>query len=86
MGSVQVRVSKEGTLVFNDGEWYLAQNREIFRINHRLPPENFAGHFSAKLPDGFDLHGRDAESRKVIKAMLEKGKEIAGLNKKKRKR
>lgn len=82
MQTVQVQVTKNGTICFNRGDIRLSQDRNIWIINKTVKPEEVVGHFSVKLPDNFDLYGGNAESRKVVAAILKKGKEVAGLNKK----
>ena len=84
MQTVRVVVQKGGTLCFNDGDIRLSQDRRIWIINKRPEPETVIGHFSAKLPDKFDLYGGNAESRKVVAEMLKNGAEIAGLTKKRK--
>jgi len=83
MQTVQVLVTKDGTICFNGGDIRLSQNREIWIINKSVKPEEVVGHFSVKLPDNFDLYGGTPESRKIVVEILKKGKEIAGMNKKK---
>ncbi len=80
--NVKVVVSKTGTLSFSDGYIHLSQNREIFIIGKQIAKENIAGSFNIKLPEKFDIYGRDAASRKYVTEMLKKGKAIAAKAKK----
>lgn len=69
-------VLKDGTVCFNNGDIRLSQDRRIWIINKRPDADAVIGHFSAKLPDKFDLWGGDAESRKAVAEILKTGKEI----------